>query len=114
MCCGCRVGQCCCGCTNHQTGVLIWASLDAVFQIVLVIGSVAELGSTFNYWGIIVFLADILLALGANNSSTGLMVIWLVVMMIQIVVLSIGVVLIPILVRNFLCCTVPNKRVAIF
>ena len=60
------------------------------------------------------FVADILLAFGAYKSSTGLMVLWLVVMMIQIVLLSIAVVLIPIFVSIFLCCTVPNKRVAIF
>ena len=121
MCCGCRVGQCCCGCTDHKTGVLIWAIIDVVFQIlyfVLVISSGAELGPTINYWGtwpIIVFVADILLAFGAYKSSTGLMVLWLVVMMIQIVLLSIAVVLIPIFVSIFLLyCTVPNKRVTIF
>ena len=77
MCCGgCRVGQCCCGCTDHKTGALIWAIIDVVLQIlyfVLVISSGAELGPTINYWGIIVFVADILLAFGAYKSSTGLM-----------------------------------------
>ena len=99
MCCGCRVFQCCCGCTDLKTGVLIWAIIDAVFEIIFVIGSVASVGSTFNYWGIIVFLADIGLAIGAYKSNTGLMLAWLVVMMIQIVVISILIGVVPIVVR---------------
>ena len=99
MCCGCRVFQCCCGCTDLKTGVLIWAIIDAVFEIIFVIGSVASVGSTFNYWGIIVFLADIGLAIGAYKSNTGLMLAWLVVMMIQIVVISVLIGVVPIVVR---------------
>ena len=96
--CVCRVFQCCCGCTDLKTGVLIWAIIDAVFQIIFVIGTVASLGPTFNYWGIIVGLADIGLAIGAHSSNTGLMLAWLVVMMIQIVVIMILMVVVPIMV----------------
>ena len=41
-------------------------------------------------WALLVIVADILLAIGAHTSNTGLMIFWLVVMMINIVLLFIG------------------------
>ena len=114
MCCGCRVFQCCCGCTDLKTGVLIWAIIDAIFvgiytayQIISLIGSVVSGGSSeiivafvvIVVWGIIMVLADVGLAIGANKSNTLLMLVWLVVMMITIVVISGLIVVVPILVR---------------
>ena len=115
MCRGCRVFQCCCGCTDLKTGVLIWAIIDAIFvgiytayQIISLIGSVVSggpseiiivLGVASVVWGITVVLADVGLAIGANKSNTLLMLVWLVVMMITIVVISGLIVVVPILVR---------------
>ena len=114
MCRGCRVFQCCCGCTDLKTGVLIWAIIDAIFvgiytayQIISLIGSVVSGGSSeiivafvvIVVWGIIMVLADVGLAIGANKSNTLLMLVWLVVMMITIVVISGLIVVVPILVR---------------
>ena len=109
MCRGCRVFQCCCGCTDLKTGVLIWAIIDAIFvgiytayQIISLIGSVVSVGSSeiivigvaSVVWGIIVLLADVGLAIGANKSRTDLMLAWLVVMMIQIIVIAGAIVLV--------------------
>ena len=44
----------------------------------------------------LVILADILLAIGAHTSNTGLMVFWLVIMMISIILLFIGLIFVTI------------------
>ena len=41
-------------------------------------------------WSMLVILADILLAIGAHTSNTGLMVFWQVIMMISILLLFVG------------------------
>ena len=43
-------------------------------------------------WSMLVILADILLAIGAHTSNTGLMVFWQVIMMISILLLFVGLI----------------------
>ena len=89
MCC-CYVDQCCCGCSSHKTGVIIWAILDALLNLGYAISGVASIGlGGPHIWSFVVVLADILLAIGAHTSNTGLIIVWLVVMMISIVLLFI-------------------------
>ena len=49
MCC-CDVTSCCCGCNNLQKGTFIWAIVDAIFNLVLFIGTAAPLGGASPTW----------------------------------------------------------------
>ena len=98
MCC-CFVAQCCCGCTSLKQGVITWAIIDALVNLGMIIFAVSAAGATYvNWWGVLVLVADILLAFGAHNSNTGLMLVWMIVMMINIVILFIFWLVVPFLV----------------
>jgi len=94
MCC-CYVDQCCCGCTSHNTGVMIWAIIDALLNLAYFVMGLQSIGvGGPHLWSLLVIIADILLAIGAHTSNTGLMIFWLVVMMISIILLFIGLLLV--------------------
>ena len=101
MCC-CFVTQCCCGCTDRKVGVIIWAIIDAIIQLSwtgLNIFALTAAGAKYtNWWGVLVLVVDIILAIGAHTSNTGLMLVWQVVMMINIVILFIMWLVVPLLV----------------
>ena len=129
MCC-CHVDQCCCGCTDQKTGVMVWAIIDMVLNI----GTVIFYGATVGIvgpqlWTILIILADFLLIFGAWKLNTGLMMIWQIIMMIQIVLLFICWLAVPIMVRritnfiyhpnltdfpkNFRSCIIPKSNYSI-
>ena len=98
MCC-CFVDQCCCGCTDLKVGVIIWAIIDAIINLSLIVFIVTAAGAKFvNWWGVVVMLVDFILAIGAHLSNTGLILVWQVVMMINIVILFICWLVVPLLV----------------
>ena len=98
MCC-CFVTQCCCGCTDLKVGVIIWAIIDAIINLSLTIFALTAAGAKYtNWWGFLVLVVDIILAIGAHTSNTGLMLVWQVVMMINIVILFIMWLVVPLLV----------------
>ena len=98
MCC-CFVTQCCCGCTDLKVGVIIWAIIDAIINLSLTIFALTAAGAKYtNWWGVLVLVVDIILAIGAHTSNTGLMLVWQVVMMINIVILFIMWLVVPLLV----------------
>ena len=43
MCC-CYVDQCCCGCTSHNTGVMIWAIIDALLNLAYFVMGLQSIG----------------------------------------------------------------------
>ena len=96
MCC-CFVTQCCCGCTNLKVGVIIWAIIDAIINLSLTIFALTAAGAKYtNWWGVLVLVVDFILAIGAHTSNTGLILVWQVVMMINIVILFIMWMVVPI------------------
>ncbi len=62
MCC-CTVVQCCCGCTHIKTGIIIWAVVDIVINVVFG-GANIGVGNFAGVWCIIMLVMDILLAIG--------------------------------------------------
>ena len=97
----CHVDQCCCGCTNQKTGVLIWAIVDIVLNIIAVIFYSATIGTnTIAIWLIIIIIADFLLIFGGWKLNTGLMLLWQIINMIQIVLLFVCWLVIPIMVKK--------------
>ena len=107
MCC-CYVTQCCCGCTNLKVGVIIWAIIDAIINLSwtsLTIFALTAAGAKYTNWlGVLVthfvllLVVDFILAIGAHTSNTGLILVWQVVMMINIVILFIMWLVVPLLV----------------
>ena len=99
MCC-CFVTQCCCGCTSLKVGVMVWAIIDALVNLFMIIFAVTSAGAKFvNWWGILVLVVDFVLAIGAHLENTGLMLVWQIVMMINIVILFIMWLVIPVVVN---------------
>ena len=107
MCC-CYVTQCCCGCTDRKVGVIIWAIIDAIIQLswtgltIFALTAADAKYTTYQWLGVIFFVvvmvADFILAIGAHTSNTGLILVWQVVMMINIVILFIMWLVVPLLV----------------
>ena len=99
MCC-CTVFQCCCGCTSHKTGVIIWALIDALVNIAYVVYPIVALKAPYgpHLWGVLILIADLLLALGAEKGNTCLIVLWQIIMMIQIILLFILWIVVPFLI----------------
>ena len=93
----CYVTQCCCGCTNLKVGVIIWAIIDAIINLsltCLTIFVLTEAGVKFNecwpaFWWFGAALNDFFLVIGVHISHTGLIQLWQVDMMINIVILFI-------------------------
>ena len=99
MCC-CFVTQCCCGCTSLKVGVMVWAIIDALVNLFMIIFAVTTAGAKLvNWWGILVLVVDFVLAIGAHLENTGLMLVWQIVMMINIVILFIMWLVIPFVVN---------------
>ena len=98
MCC-CFVTQCCCGCTDRKVGVIIWAIIDAIIQLswtglnIFALTAAGAKYTTYQWLGVIFFVvvmvADFILAIGAHTSNTGLILVWQVGMMNNIVILFI-------------------------
>ena len=105
----CYVTQCCCGCTNLKVGVIIWAIIDAIINLswtsLTIFALTAARSATVARWlGVLVthfvllLVVDFILAIGAHTSNTGLILVWQVVMMINIVILFIMWLVVPLLV----------------
>lgn len=94
MCCGCYVDQCCCGCTSHKVGVILWGIVEAVLHLTYLVVLLVFIGwPGTQAWSILVILADIGLLIGAEFSNDCLITTWLVVDMIGIIVLYINFVI---------------------
>lgn len=98
----CHTDQCCCGCTNQRTGIIIAGVIDAVMHLVFGILWIAA-GVPFNLqlplnplWSIIVIIADVLLIIGANTRNSGCLITWMVIGMINIVFCFIAWIWVPI------------------
>jgi len=72
---------------------MIWAILDALMNLSYFVMGFNSIGvGGPHLWSMLVILADILLAIGAHTSNTGLMVFWQVIMMISIILLFVGLI----------------------
>ena len=89
MCC-CYVDQCCCGCSSHKAGVIAWAIIDLIVNLVFFSGFAVLGGGAAFIWGLFIIIADICLIFGASKSNPCLMLFWMVVSMINIVLLFIA------------------------
>ena len=106
----CNTNKCCCGCFSVRIGIAVAGVIDtiillaAVATISVVVGLhggllfmiyVAETNYIFvvlimTSWFAILLTSDILLVVGALSSNTGLMMVWLITGMINIVFLLVG------------------------
>ena len=91
MCCGCcYVQSCCCNCASLKTGVIIWAIIDMIFNMVVFGGLTyltrfeMEIPNPF-YWTLVVIFADLGLSIGAYTSNLCMIVFWMVITIINIV-----------------------------
>jgi len=84
MCC-CTVPTCCCGCTSMRTGLLIYAILDALVQILfgvlLVLLKIPFLGAA----AFIMAIIDFILAIGIQIRNQCLLLLWMIFAMLYII-----------------------------
>ena len=80
----CHTDQCCCGCTDQRTGIMIAGIIDVItFLVYGLLWILAKIPSNV-IWSIIVIIADILLIIGASTKNSGCLTTWLVICMINI------------------------------
>lgn len=106
----CNANKCCCGCISVRHGIAVAGVIDAI----ILLASVATISVVIGYYGGLLFLiyvaetnyifvvfiltawfavlltSDILLVVGALGNNTGLMMVWLITGMINIVFLLVG------------------------
>lgn len=93
----CHTDQCCCGCTDMGTGIIIAAIIDIFLLLILAILNIVVMSNYGGVWFMVVIIADILLIAGTHSKTSGLLIFWLVIAMINIVFLFIGWIAFPII-----------------
>ena len=94
----CHTNQCCCGCTDMKSGIAIAAIFDVFLYMILGTLNVIFLHNYGAFWGVIVVVADMLLICGVMGKNTGLLIIWMIITMINIVFLFIGWLALPLII----------------
>ena len=101
--------MCCCStnsfCCTHdlKKGIIIAGGVDIAVIGMLMIANIAvyhQISGPYSLWyltELIVIIADVLLILGAMNNNPGLMLVWLIIAMINIVFLFMGWIAVPIM-----------------
>lgn len=94
----CHTNQCCCGCTDMKSGIAIAATFDVFLYMILGTLNVIFLHNYGAFWGVIVVVADMLLICGVMGKNAGLLVIWMIITMMNIVFLFIGWLAVPLVI----------------
>ena len=105
----CRTNQCCCGCMPLKKGIVLAASIDIIFHILLGLVNFTFLQNHYLFGEYILVVADIMLICGTNGNNGTVMVFWLIICMITIVVLFIGWIVIPVLIFFVGMCKTANS-----
>ena len=105
----CHTNQCCCGCMPLKKGIVLAASIDIIFHILLGLVNFTFLQNHYLFGEYILVVADILLICGTNGNNGTLMVFWLIICMITIVVLFIGWIVIPVVIFFVGMCKTTNS-----
>ena len=95
---------------------MIAGGVDIAVIGMLMIANIAvyyQISGPYSFWyltELIVIIADVLLILGAMNNNPGLMLVWLIISMINIVFLFMGWIAVPVMawltyVGDFFCTT---------
>ena len=98
-CCGvggcCHTDRCCCGCVSQKIGIIIAGAVDIalVFTLAVLSGLGYGLLALSNA---IVIIGDILLIVGVAVEIPGLLIVWLVIGMLNLVYLFCGWIWIPV------------------
>ena len=105
----CHTNQCCCGCMPLKKGIVLAASIDIIFHILLGLVNFTFLQNHYLFGEYILVVADIMLICGTNGNNGTLMVFWLIICMITIVVLFIGWIVIPVVIFFVGMCKTANS-----
>ena len=105
----CHINQCCCGCTDLKTGITVAAFFDMFMILILGTLNFIFLHNYGAFWGVILVIADIMLICGAMANNTGLMILWMIICMINIVFLFIGWIAIPVVIFFHSICDTMNS-----
>ena len=92
----CRTNSfCCCG-KDMRKGIIIAGVIDVILLIALTSVNIAIQGNYFSLWFAVVFIGDVLLIIGAIKKMSGLLMVWMIVGMINIVLLFIAWIALPV------------------
>ena len=81
-----------------KSGIAIAAIFDVFLYMILGTLNVIFLHNYGAFWGVIVVVADMLLICGVMGKNTGLLIIWMIITMINIVFLFIGWLAVPLII----------------
>ena len=81
----CHTDQCCCGCTDQRTGMIIAGAIDLVMHLIFAVLLVAFVNPFNAIWSIVLIISDILLIIGASTRNSGCLIAYMVISMINIV-----------------------------
>ena len=85
----CRTNSFCCT-RDMQKGIIIAGVIDILLLIALIVVNIVLQKNYLSLWFVVVVIADVLLIIGSKKSIDGLLMIWMVVGMINIVLLFIS------------------------
>lgn len=85
----CYVDKCCCGCISHENGVILWAILDIIAQLLLLcpflLFDFVGWNVTLSYMVQTFFvpILDLVLAFGTFCSCKGMIIVWLILKLVS-------------------------------
>ena len=92
----CRTNSfCCCG-NDMRKGIMIAGIVDLILLIALTAVNIALQGNYLSLWFVIVIIGDVLLIIGSKENMSGLLMVWMIIGMINIVFLFIAWIALPV------------------
>ena len=92
----CRTNSfCCCG-KDTRKGIIIAGIIDVILLIALTSVNIAIQGNYISLWFAVVIIGDVLLIIGGMKNISGLLMVWMIVGMINIVLLFIAWIALPV------------------
>ena len=85
----CKTDSFCCT-DDMKKGIIYAGFIDVILLITLVVVNIVLQQNYFSLWFVVVIIADLLLIIGSYKSATGLLMVWMVIGMINIVLLFLG------------------------
>ena len=91
----CRTNSFCCT-HDLRKGIMIAGIVDIILLLILIALNIGLQFGFASLWFLVIIIADILLVIGANGNISGLMMVWMIIGMINIVFLFIGWIALPV------------------
>ena len=85
----CRTNSCCCS-RDMRLGIMIAGIIDVMICLSLLIFNIVVARNYGSVWFAVVIIADILMIVGAMTATPGLLIVWLIIGMMNIVFLFIA------------------------